>query len=99
MANALIRLTPDTLEPELILIGELPLYNEDLEAAPPAEWVSFRKHLASFDGVLFVTPEYNRSVPAVLKNTIDVASTKSFLKKFMEDFPKCKDVNAGILKY
>lgn len=74
IADTLIKLAPDTLEAEIIRIGELPLYNQDLEADPPAEWVNFRTHLSTFDGVLFVTPEYNRSVPAVLKNAIDVGS-------------------------
>lgn len=74
MANALIKLTPESIVPEIINIGELPLYNEDLEHSPPLEWTEFRTHLVSFDAVLFVTPEYNRSVPAVLKNAIDVGS-------------------------
>jgi chromate reductase len=74
IANALITLAPDVIEPEVISIGDLPFYNEDLETSPPAEWLEFRSKLASFDGVLFVTPEYNRSVPAVLKNAIDVGS-------------------------
>lgn len=74
MAEALITLAPENLELEIISIGELQLYNEDLDTAPPAEWVAFRNKLVGFDGVLFVTPEYNRSVPAVLKNAIDVGS-------------------------
>lgn len=74
IANALITLAPDSLALEMISIGDLPLYNEDLEIAPPSQWINFRKLLASFDAVLFVTPEYNRSVPAVLKNAIDVGS-------------------------
>ena len=74
MANALIKLAPDTLEPEIVNIGELPLYNEDLEAEVPPAWADFRNQIRAFDGVLFVTPEYNRSVPGVLKNAIDVGS-------------------------
>lgn len=74
MANALIKSASDSLSLEIINIGQLPFYNEDLEDTPPIEWIDFRKQLASFDGVLFVTPEYNRSVPAVLKNAIDVGS-------------------------
>jgi len=73
-ANALITLAPDLLTLEIISIGDLPLYNEDLETTPPSQWIAFRKQLATFDAVLFVTPEYNRSVPAVLKNAIDVGS-------------------------
>jgi len=60
----------------MVDIGNLPLYNQDLddENKPPAQWVEFRKSVKSFDGVLFVTPEYNRSIPGVLKNAIDVGS-------------------------
>lgn len=74
MAKALIVLAPSSLELQLVSIGELPLYNEDLEASLPEPWKVFREQIQSFDGVLFVTPEYNRSVPAVLKNAIDVGS-------------------------
>jgi chromate reductase, NAD(P)H dehydrogenase (quinone) len=53
----------------------LPLYNEDLETAlSPAPWTAFRQRVKAADAVLFVTPEYNRSVPAVLKNALDVGS-------------------------
>jgi chromate reductase len=63
------------LECEIVEIGDLPLYNEDLEAgSPPAQWEEFRKRIRSADAVLFVTPEYNRSVPGALKNAIDVGS-------------------------
>ena len=58
----------------ILEIGQLPFYNEDLETVPPEAWTAFRSKLRDFDGVLFVTPEYNRSVPAALKNAIDVAS-------------------------
>jgi chromate reductase len=76
MANALIDLAPDKLSLEIVEIGDLPLYDQDLddENRPPAEWTEFRHRLQGFDGVLFVTPEYNRSVPGVLKNAIDVGS-------------------------
>jgi chromate reductase, NAD(P)H dehydrogenase (quinone) len=74
MANAMIALAPATLVPGILEIGQLPLYNEDLEAAPPETWTAFRAKLKASEGVLFVTPEYNRSVPAALKNAIDVAS-------------------------
>lgn len=73
-AKALMHLAPDSLTLELLEIGQLPLYNQDLDESPPEEWTAFRTRLAAFDGVLFVTPEYNRSVPAVLKNALDVAS-------------------------
>jgi chromate reductase len=74
MARALIALAPESLELEILEIGGLPFYDQDLEDQPPAAWVEFRDRLRPFDGVLFVTPEYNRSVPAVLKNAIDVGS-------------------------
>lgn len=74
MAKALIELAPASLVLLQISIGELPLYNEDLEASLPEPWKVFREEIRDFDGFLFVTPEYNRSVPAVLKNAIDVGS-------------------------
>src|ERR1035441_10353316 len=73
-AKALISLAPTSLTFEILEIGQLPLYNEDLEQTPPDTWTRFREGLKSFDGILFVTPEYNRSVPSVLKNAIDVGS-------------------------
>jgi len=74
MAKALMALAPKTLNLEIIEIGMLPLYDQDLEDNPPKAWAEFRMRLRGFDGVLFVTPEYNRSVPGVLKNAIDVGS-------------------------
>ena len=74
MAKALISLAPESLNLEIIEIGKLPLYDQDLEDNPPHAWVEFRERLIKFDGVLFVTPEYNRSVPGALKNAIDVGS-------------------------
>ena len=74
MANALSGLAPAALKLEIVEIGQLPLYNQDLDAEPPAAWKEFRARIKKADGVLFVTPEYNRSVPAPLKNAIDVGS-------------------------
>jgi chromate reductase, NAD(P)H dehydrogenase (quinone) len=74
MANALIEVAPDSLDLEIVEIGGLPLYNQDLDEDPPAAWTAFRERLRKFDGILFVTPEYNRGVPGVLKNAIDVGS-------------------------
>jgi chromate reductase, NAD(P)H dehydrogenase (quinone) len=74
MANALIALAAPALKLEIIEIGQLPLYNADHEADPPQVVRDFKQRLESFDAVLFVTPEYNRSVPGVLKNAIDVGS-------------------------
>ena len=74
MAKSLVALSPASLRLEIIEFGGLPLYNQDLEENPPTAWVEFRERLAGFDGLLFITPEYNRSIPAVLKNAIDVGS-------------------------
>jgi chromate reductase, NAD(P)H dehydrogenase (quinone) len=76
MAKALMSAAPSSLSCEIVEIGQLPLYNQDGddEGRPPAEWVAFRERMRQYDGVLFVTPEYNRSVPAALKNAIDVGS-------------------------
>ena len=76
MAIALTKLAPVSLALEIIEIEKLPLYNQDYddEGKPPKEWTEFRERVKPFDGVLFVTPEYNRSVPAVLKNALDVGS-------------------------
>lgn len=74
MAKVIMSLAPSTLNLEIIEIGDLPLYNQDLDDKPPAEWLRFREQIKPCDGVLFVTPEYNRSIPGVLKNTIDIGS-------------------------
>jgi len=74
MANALIAMAPPSLKMEIVEIGQLPLYNADYEANPPQVVRDFKQRVESFDAVLFVTPEYNRSVPGVLKNAIDVGS-------------------------
>lgn len=76
-AKALISLAPKSLTFEILDISRLQHYNQDLEDSPPVAWTDFREHLSGFDGVLFVTPEYNRSVPGVLKNAIDVGSRPS----------------------
>jgi chromate reductase len=74
VAKQLIQLAPDSLELEIVEIGKLPHYDEDIDQNPPAEYVDFRNKVKAADGVLFVTPEYNRSIPGVLKNAIDVGS-------------------------
>jgi len=74
-AKALVALAPAQLKLEILEIGQLPLYNQDEdEAGPPPAWREFRARVRAADAVLFVTPEYNRSVPGVLKNALDVAS-------------------------
>jgi len=74
LAHALAALAPPALALNIVEIGRLPLYNADEEGTPPAEWSDFRARIAVADAVLFVTPEYNRSVPAALKNALDVGS-------------------------
>lgn len=76
LANALTELAPEGLSLREIAIAHLPLYREELEEpVPPPEWLRFRAELRDVDAVLFVTPEYNRSVPAALKNAIDIGSS------------------------
>lgn len=75
LARALPELAPPSMRLFDIEIGDLPLYNQDLETAtPPAAWTRMREQVMSADAILFVTPEYNRSVPGALKNAIDVGS-------------------------
>ncbi len=75
LACTLTELAPEGLEFSYVRTGDLPLYNPDLdEGTPPEAWQSFRRCVARSDAVLFVTPEYNRSVPANLKNALDVGS-------------------------
>jgi len=73
LAKAFAALTPN-LKFDIIEIGDLPHFDQDLESDPPAQWVRFREQIAAHDAVLFVTPEFNRSVPGALKNAIDVGS-------------------------
>jgi chromate reductase len=75
-ALAVAALAPASLKLEIVEIGDLPLYNQDLEDAnqKPAAWLVFRDKIRTSNAVLFVTPEYNRSVPGLLKNAIDVGS-------------------------
>ena len=74
VARALEALAPPSLVFEIVEIGDLPLYNQDLEEHPPASWRRLRERIKRADAVLFATPEYNRSVPGLLKNAIDVGS-------------------------
>lgn len=74
LANTLATLAAPDLVLTAVEIGDLPLYNDELEGDPPAAWTRFRGELKAADAVLFVTPEHNRSVPAALKNAIDVGS-------------------------
>jgi len=74
VANALKRLQPPTLNLEIVPIGQLPFYNQDDEEQPPQPWVDFRNRIRASNAVIFVTPAYNRSMPAALKNALDVGS-------------------------
>jgi chromate reductase, NAD(P)H dehydrogenase (quinone) len=76
VARALAGLAPDNLRLDIVEIRHLPLYDQDPddEKRPPEAWVTFRNTIRAANAVLFVTPEYNRSVPGALKNAIDVGS-------------------------
>jgi chromate reductase len=74
LSKALIRLAPDDLRFTEIPIGDLPLYSPDYDADYPPEALALKEAIAASDAVLFVTPEYNRSIPGALKNAIDWAS-------------------------
>ena len=75
LALALAKLAPASLRLEIVGISDIPLYNQDLEdQGAPASWAVFRDRIRAADAVLFLTPEYNRSVPGVLKNALDVGS-------------------------
>jgi chromate reductase len=74
VARSICALRGDNLDCTVVEIGDLPLYNQDLDVDPPKQWVRFRQQVAAADGVLFVSPEYNRGIPGVLKNAIDVGS-------------------------
>src|SRR5260370_6890188 len=85
IAKALAKLAPDTVKLNVVPLHDISFFNQDLEAPPPADWLAFREKLQQSNGVLFVTPEYNRSISGVLKNAIDVGSRpygkSSFLGK------------------
>jgi chromate reductase, NAD(P)H dehydrogenase (quinone) len=85
IANALAKLAPPSLKLDVVTPHGISFFNQDLEANPPADWVAFRERIQKSSGVIFITPEYNRAIPGVLKNAIDVASRpygkSSFLGK------------------
>jgi chromate reductase, NAD(P)H dehydrogenase (quinone) len=74
LALAMAELSAPALKLSIVEIRDLGLYDQDLDDDPPSHWVEFRKRIKAADAVLFVTPEYNRSVPGVLKNALDVGS-------------------------
>lgn len=75
-ANTFVELLPEGYQADFLEIGDLPLYNEDLdvEGKIPESWMRFRTELKQVEGVFFFTPEYNRSMPASIKNALDVGS-------------------------
>ncbi|OOG61232.1 NADPH-dependent FMN reductase [Rhodanobacter sp. B04] len=85
LARAIEKLAPAEFGFKHVQINDLPLYSQDFDAAYPAAAIRLKKDIESADGLLFVTPEYNRSIPGVLKNAIDIASrpwgTNSFAGK------------------
>jgi chromate reductase len=74
MAVSLQSLAPEHLRLQIVEIRDLPLYDQDLDVSPPAQWKTFRDRIRRANAVLFVTPEYNRSIPGPLKNAIDIGS-------------------------
>ncbi|MHB1231192.1 MAG: NADPH-dependent FMN reductase [Burkholderiales bacterium] len=74
LANAIVKLAPPEFSFKQLAIGDLPLYNQDDDANPAASVKRLKAEITAAQGVLFVTPEYNRSIPGVLKNAIDHAS-------------------------
>src|SRR6201994_2636383 len=74
IANALAKLAPPSLKLDVTTLHGISFFNQALEANPPADWLAFREKLQKSHGVLFITPEYNRGIPGVLKNAIDVGS-------------------------
>ena len=72
VARSICALRGENLDCSIVQIGDLPLYNQDLDANPPEQWT--RQQVGAADGVLFCSPEYNRGIPGVLKNAIDVGS-------------------------
>ncbi|MDF0720460.1 NAD(P)H-dependent oxidoreductase [Kaistella sp. PBT33-4] len=74
IAEEMIRLSEGKLEMKIVEIADLPLYTEDLDQNPPEAWTSFREQIKGADGLLIVSPEYNRTIPGALKNAVDVGS-------------------------
>jgi chromate reductase, NAD(P)H dehydrogenase (quinone) len=74
LALAVERLAPEDFSFEHVRIDDLPLYNQDFDSHYPAEGLRLKQQIEAADALLFVTPEYNRSIPGVLKNALDIAS-------------------------
>src|SRR5215472_13161094 len=84
VAKALAKLAPASLKLDVTTLHDISFFNQDFEGAPPADWVAFREKLQKSNGVLFITPEYNRGIPGVLKNAIDVGSRPYGKSSFLE---------------
>ncbi|MGY4396458.1 NAD(P)H-dependent FMN reductase/ketosteroid isomerase-like protein [Sphingomonas sp. UYAg733] len=82
LARALIDRAPADWACTIIEIADLPLYNQDLEIEAPRQWTRFREEIGGCDAMLFVTPEYNRSIPGALKNATDIGSRPTSENKF-----------------
>lgn len=76
VADSLVRMLPKAFDPQYLSLDDLPLYNQDMDQSDetPSQWIEFRKQVAAMDAFLFVTPEYNRSIPPVLTNAVAIAS-------------------------
>lgn len=74
VAKAIVKGLPENSDVTFLTIGDLPLYNQDLDENSPKEYTRFREEVSNQDAIIFVTPEHNRSVPAALKNALDIAS-------------------------
>ncbi len=74
VANEMIRLAPENLELEIVEIKDLTFFSEDIENDPPQSWTDFKNKISASDAILFVSPEYNRTIPGVLKNAMEIGS-------------------------
>ena len=74
VANEMIRLAPENLVLEIVEIKDLSFFSEDIENNPPTEWTEFTEKISSSDAILFVSPEYNRTIPGVLKNAMEIGA-------------------------
>jgi chromate reductase, NAD(P)H dehydrogenase (quinone) len=100
IAKALAKLAPASLSLNVVTLNGLSFFSQDLEANPPADWVAFRETIQKSDAVVFVTPEYNRSIPGVLKNAIDIGSRpygkSSFLGRPIGIFGNSPGAHGGV---
>ena len=74
VANEFIRLAPESLTLKIVEIKDLTFFNEDIENDPPQSWIDYKKQIADSDAILFISPEYNRTIPGVLKNAMEIGA-------------------------